>query len=123
LRKHAFKIAAFLLVALPISAEKPNHLYLCRSPLLAFNFWEALGNLQSQGITVTPKITQEVCDGMHTDREPQCIRAEGEDFKPVGSGWGGALAMTDGKIKVWFHNPETAGWIHPDYYVAYVNAK
>jgi hypothetical protein len=33
------------------------------------------------------------------------------------------MAMTDGKTKVWFHNPDTGGWVHPDYYVAYVNAK
>jgi hypothetical protein len=114
---------AILLLALRISAEKPTHLYLCRSPLLAFNFWEALLNLQHQGITVTPKITQEVCDGMRAGSEPQCIRAEGEDFKPVASGWGGTMAMTDGKTRIWFHNPDTAGWIHPDYYVSYVNAK
>jgi hypothetical protein len=31
--------------------------------------------------------------------------------------------MTDGKTKIWFHNPDTGGWIHPDYYVSYVNRK
>jgi hypothetical protein len=122
-RRFTLRFVAVFLLTLPISAEKPRHLYLCRSPLLAFNFWEALGDLQRQGITLTPKITEEVCDGMRAGEEPQCIRAEGEDFKPVTSGWGGAMAMTDGKTKVWFHNPDAGGWVHPDYYVSYVNAK
>jgi hypothetical protein len=31
--------------------------------------------------------------------------------------------MSDGKTRVWFHNPDSGGWVHPDYYVAYVNEK
>jgi hypothetical protein len=113
-----------VLLSLPISANGPaNHLFVCRSPLLAFDFWRALQNLQQQGVTLTPKITQEICAGMRAGREPQCIRIEGDDFKPIASGWSGALAMTDGKTKIWFHNPDTGGWIHPDYYVSYVNRK
>jgi hypothetical protein len=30
--------------------------------------------------------------------------------------------MSDGKTKVWFHNPDTGGWVHPDYYVSFVNS-
>jgi hypothetical protein len=33
------------------------------------------------------------------------------------------MAISDGKTKAWFHNPDTLGWIHPDYYVQFVNAK
>ena len=123
-RRHAFKmIVAALLLFLPITAKEPNHLYLCRSPLLAFNFWDALQNLTTQGVTVTPKIVSEVCAGMRAGTEPQCIRVDADNFKPVASGWGGALALSDGKTKVWFHNPDTGGWVHPDYYVSYVNSK
>ncbi len=100
-----------------------KHLYLCRSPLLAFNFWESLQNIQGQGVSVTPKIAQEICSGMKAGQDPQCLRVEADAFQPVASGWGGALAMSDGKTKIWFHNPDTGGWVHPDYYVSYVNAK
>lgn len=80
-------------------------------------------NIQGQGVTLTPKIAEEVCKGMRTGQDPQCIRVEADAFKPVASGWGGSLAMTDGKTKVWFHNPDAGGWVHPDYYVSYVNSK
>lgn len=117
-------ILSLVMLSLPISAEGGRkHLYLCRSPLLAFDFWGALQNMQRQGVTVTPKIAQEVCDGMKAGRDPQCIRVEADAFRPVASGWGGALAISDGRTKVWFHNPDTGGWVHPDYYVSYVNAR
>ena len=79
--------------------------------------------MQQQGVTVTPKIAEEVCRGMRAGEEPQCIRVDADIFRPVASGWGGALAMSDGKTSVWFHNPDTAGWIHPEYYISYVNPK
>ena len=122
--KRLFLIVSFVILTLPVSAEGTRkHLYLCRSPLLAFDFWGALQNMQQQGVTVTPTIAQQICDGMKAGREPQCLRIEAAEFKPVASGWGGALAMSDGKTKVWFHNPDTGGWVHPDYYVSFVNAK
>ncbi len=117
-------LLSLILLTIPVSAEGHHkHLYLCRSPLLAFDYWGALQNIQRQGVTLTPKIAQEICDGMKAGREPQCIRVEADDFKPVASGWGGALAMADGKTKIWFHNPDAGGWVHPDYYVSYVNSK
>jgi hypothetical protein len=122
--KRLILIVSLVMLSLPVSAEGTRkHLYLCRSPLLSFNFWEALQNIQQQGVTVTPKIAQELCDGMKAGQDPQCLRVEADEFKPVASGWGGALAMSDGKTKVWFHTPDTGGWVHPDYYVSYVNAK
>jgi hypothetical protein len=119
---HKIVIAALLLF-LPVAAKEPNHLYLCRSPLIAFNFWGALQNLSQQGVTITPTITQEICNGMRAGTTPQCIRVEADTFKPVASGWGGALAMSDGKTSTWFHNPDTGGWVHPDYFVLYTNSK
>jgi len=44
---------------------------------------------------------------------PQCIRVEVDQVKPIASGWGGALALTDGKTRIWFHNPDSDGWVHP----------
>lgn len=54
---------------------------------------------------------------MKAGNEPQCIRVDGGDLKPIASGWQGALATSDGKTKMWFHNPDTLGWVHPHYYV------
>lgn len=117
-------LSLLIVPSLWVSAEgHPKHLYLCRSPLLAFNFWEALGDIQKQGVTLTPAIAQQICGGMKAGREPQCIRVEADKFKPIASGWGGALALTDGRTKIWFHNPDAGGWVHPDYYVSYVNSK
>ncbi|WP_157640022.1 hypothetical protein [Burkholderia ubonensis] len=117
------------LIALSIPMISPaadagrQHLYACRSPLLAFNFWNALQDIRREGVTLTPKIAQEICDGMKAGDEPQCIRIEGEHLKPVASGWQGAMAISDGRTKVWFHNPDALGWVHPDYYVLFVNTK
>lgn len=117
-------VLSVLFASLPVSAEgNHKHLYLRRSPVLAFDFWNSLQNIQKQGVTLTPKIAQEICDGMKAGQEPQCIRVDADEFKPVASGWGGALAMSDGKTKVWFHNPDSGGWVHPDYYVFFVNSK
>jgi hypothetical protein len=125
MKRFSLIVLLFLLVpSLPISAEANHkHLYLCRSPLLAFDFWNALQDIQKQGVTLTPKIAQEICNGMKAGRAPQCIRVDADEFKPVASGWGGALALSDGKTKIWFHNPDTGGWVHPDYYVYFVNSK
>lgn len=98
-----------------------KHLYLCRSPLLAFDFWSSLQDLKRRGITLTPQIVGEICAGMKTGNEPQCLRVEASEFKPIASGWGGALSISDGHTKAWFHNPEGGGWIHPDYYISFVN--
>jgi hypothetical protein len=117
-------LLCLVLPSVPVSAQgHRKHLYLCRSPLLAFNFWEALQNIQQQGVTLTPTIAQQICEGMKAGQDPQCIRVAVDEFKPVASGWGGALALTDGKTKVWFHNPDAGGWVHPDYYVSLVNSK
>jgi hypothetical protein len=117
----AFFILTADLTSFPVLAEgSRNHLFLCRSPLLAFSFWRALLDIHRQGVTLTPKIAQEICDGMRAGEDPQCIRVDADDFQPVASGWEGALAVTDGKTKVWFHHPDAGGWVTPDYYVSYV---
>ncbi len=101
-------LLSLILPLASVSAEgKYKHMYLCRS----------------LGVTLTPKIVQEICDGMKAGRDPQCVRAEADEFKPIASGWGGALALTDGKTRIWFHNPDASGWVHPDYYVSHVNSR
>ncbi len=104
------------------SANGARHLFLCRSPLLAFDFWRTLQNMQQQGVTITPTIADQICRGMRAGEDPQCLRIEADAFKPIASGWGGAMAMTDGTTRIWFRNPNAGGWIHPDYYITYLNS-
>jgi hypothetical protein len=47
-----------------------KHLYVCRSPVLAFDFWSSLQEMQRKGVTMTPKIAQEVCNRMKAGDEP-----------------------------------------------------
>jgi len=116
-------IAISLFAATSVAMAENQHLFVCRSPLLAFDFWNSLHDLQNKGVKITPQIAQEICDGMKAGTDPQCIRIEGENLKPVASGWQGAIAMSDGPKKVWFRYPDSMGWIHPDYYVSFVNKK
>ncbi|RTL29134.1 MAG: hypothetical protein EKK47_13925 [Burkholderiales bacterium] len=120
---NALAALAVLMGPLASSADDLKHLYLCRSPLLAFDFWETLQQLHQKGITITPTIASEVCAGMKAGADPQCIRVEAAKFDVVATGYGGAMAMTDGTTKTWFHNPESAGWVHPQYYVQSLKAK
>lgn len=114
-------LSPVLLVAAGPAEGSAKHLFVCRSPVLAFDFWNSLQDIQRKGITLTPQMAEQVCNGMRAGAEPQCLRVDGNEFKPVASGWGGALAMSNGATKIWFHNPDTAGWVHPDYYVQFVN--
>jgi len=116
-------IFALILCAPIIAQDHSRRIYLCRSPLLAFDFWNKLQDLKKQGVSVTREITQQVCDHMKAGTDPQCVYIEVAKFKPIASGWGGALALTDGKTKVWFHNPDSGGWVHPDYYVYLENSE
>jgi hypothetical protein len=129
LRGHRMKrlciccLVAILLCCAAFSQEHHKHIYLCRSPLLAFDFWNTLHDIQQKGITLTPEIAQQVCSHMKAGDAPQCIRVEVDQVKPIRSGWGGALALTDGTTTIWFHGPDSACWVHPDYYVDFVNSK
>ncbi len=67
-----------LSVATAADAER-RHLYVCRSPLLAFDFWNTLQDMHRQGVTVTSKIAQEVCDHMKAGDDRQCIWSS-QDF-------------------------------------------
>lgn len=122
MRKLTYMAALILGMSNIANATEPKHVYLCRSPLLAFDFWNALQDVAKKGIRLTPQIAEQICAGMRAGTEPQCLRIEANDLKPIASGWGGALALSDGKTKVWFHNPDSPGWVHPDMYIHFVNS-
>jgi hypothetical protein len=111
-------------------APLPPGMWVCRSPLLAFNFWSAVLHVsQELKIKLTPGIVAQLAaDQGYTDRNGSgpkqgvCIRIASSDLRPIRSGWGGALALEDGnKSPIYFHHPDTLGWVHPEYYVEYVN--
>lgn len=111
-------LASFgILPSAAADASVPPGMYVCRSPLLAFDFWNSVLHL-SQELKI--KLTKEIVAQLAADQN--CIRAASDNLRPIKSGWGGALAMADGdKSPVYFHHPDTFGWVHPDYYVQYVN--
>lgn len=100
-----------------------EHIYLCRSPLLAYDFWNSLLAIQQQGVTMTPTIAAQICNGMKAGQDPQCIHAEAPHFEPFASGWNGSLAMSSTSTRVWFHQPDGFGWIDSRYYIYLLNAR
>ncbi len=131
--KISFRLFCSLLFVLCVSGVALWHtatqssggrqLYVCRSPLLAFAFWNSLKEIGRKGVTITPAIAKRVCDGMNTGGVPQCVSIRGEHLTPVVTGAGGAMSMSDGTTTIWFHNPNEGGWIHPEYYVQFLHAK
>lgn len=93
-----------------------DHLYLCRSPLLAHDFIGSVEEVANDGVAITDSVADQICNHMRAGSDPQCIRAEAKHFEAYGSGWDGMLEITDGTTKIWFHNPDSSGWISPDYY-------
>lgn len=95
----------------------PAGMYVCRSPLLAFDFWGSVLHV-SQELKIN--LTRDIVAQLAADQK--CVRITSDNLRPVKSGWGGALAVAEGdKSAVYFHNPDTLGWVHPDYYIQYVN--
>ena len=113
-------LALLLFGALPLSAVEvagPTGMYVCRSPLLAFDFWGSVIHV-SQELRI--RLTRQIMAQLAADQK--CVPVVSERLRPIKSSWGGALAVADGdKSPIFFHNPDTLGWVHPDYYVQYVN--
>lgn len=120
-KKVALTAVALVLIALSgLAQAKP--VFVCRSPLLAFDFQKSLQELRAKRVNPTPQLAEQICDGMRAGTERQCRRIEVVELKPIAAGWGGALALSDQGTRVWFHNPDSGGWVAPDYYVWLVNS-
>jgi hypothetical protein len=100
-----------------------DHIFLCRSPLLAYDFWNSLLAIQQQGVVVTSTIAAQICNGMKAGQDPQCISLVRAHFEPFASGWNGSLAITDEDTKIWFHEPDGFGWVDSRYYISRLNAQ
>ena len=121
--RRLISVVAVLMPLVSIPQAWAEHVYLCRSPLLAYDFWNSLLAIQQQGVMVTPTIAAQICNGMKAGRDPQCIRVEAPHFRAFASGWNGALAMTDGTTKIWFHMPDGFGWMDSRSYISWLNTQ
>src|SRR5471030_2920948 len=108
-------LCAFLAGTTPVSAGDKNGkvVFVFRSPLLAFDFQKALQELRTKGVSLTPQLAEQICDGMRVGADPQCRRIQVTELKPIAAGWGGALALSDQGTRVWFHNRDVGGWGAP----------
>ncbi|MYM92423.1 hypothetical protein [Duganella vulcania] len=98
-----------------------RHVFVCRSPLLAFDFWKSLQETRAKGIEVTTEVAIQICAAMRAGHDPQCRRVEVAELRPIAAGWGGALALANGMTKIWFQNPDGGGWVTPEYFVMLSN--
>jgi hypothetical protein len=124
LRSAAFLLGALIVSTAPVNAAdvRGKAVFICRSPLLAFDFQKSLQELRVKGVSITPQLAQQICDGMRAGNDPQCRRIEVTKVRPISAGSGGALALSDQGTRVWFHNPDSGGWVAPEYYVWLVNS-
>lgn len=105
------RIASFLAVILislsPLGARAQQRgMFLCASPLIANNFWGDLISAHNLGINLTYAIASQIA------AKDQCTRVDSDNLKAVRAGWGGMLALTNGRF---------TGWANPQYYVLYTN--
>ena len=87
-----------------VTETRTAGMWLCASPLIAYNFWNDLGTIQKLGIQVDSAIAEQVAK-----HEP-CTRANSDQLKPTGAGWGDTLAFEAGAVR---------GWATSSYYVMY----
>lgn len=80
-------------------------MFLCRSPVVANDFWNDLLTARQTGISVNREIAANIA------RKNQCKFVTSNILKPIDF-VAGQLAITDGRIK---------GWAAPQLYIMYVN--
>jgi hypothetical protein len=100
-------LAAVVAIMLPASAACAAGvgMFLCRSPVVANDFWNGLVTAQQTGVQVNRDIAASIA------RKNGCEFIASEHLKPIDY-VAGQLAITDGKIK---------GWASPQLYILYVN--
>ena len=94
---------AAVLVSTALAADAG--MFLCRSPVVANDFWNDLLTARQTGVTVNREIAASIA------RKHQCQFVASERLKPIDFVTG-QLAITDGSIK---------GWAAPQLYIMYVN--
>jgi hypothetical protein len=97
--------AASVLAAVSVARAAEPGMFLCRSPVVANDFWGDLVTAQQTGITLNRELAASVA------RKHQCPFVASATLKPIDY-VAGQLAITDGKLK---------GWAAPQLYILYVN--
>jgi len=99
-------LAALLLILSSSAASAADAgMFLCRSPVVANDFWNGLLTAQQTGVNVNKDIAASIA------QKNGCSFMTSEHLKPIDF-VAGQLAITDGKIK---------GWASPQLYILYVN--
>lgn len=97
-------------IALTLSAEAAEAngtgMFLCRSPVVANDFWSAITTAQGTGL----KLSREMVASIAANNGYPFVASS--HLKPIDL-VAGQLAITDGKVK---------GWSAPQLYIHYVNA-
>lgn len=86
-------------------AQQGRGMFLCGSPVIANNLWNDIIDVRRKGIDPTFAIVQSLA------KNNDCPFAASATLKPV-KFVAGQFQMNDGK---------SSGWVHPDYYIFYVN--
>jgi len=102
-----FLLAILIFLAHPFPANaNGDGMFLCRSPVVANDFWSDLNSVSQAGVHLHRDIASEIA------KKHQCVFTGGTNLKPIDF-VAGELAITDGKTK---------GWADPHLYIMYVNS-
>lgn len=110
--RNQLRVVGAVMVAISASAtsvalaEQNRGMFLCRSPIIANNLWSDIIEVKRKGIDPTFAIVQSLA------KNNECAFAASLALKPV-KFVAGQFQMFDGK---------SSGWVHPDYYIFYVNS-
>jgi hypothetical protein len=105
MRRLAALLAGNLLwIATAAQATEPG-MFLCRSPVVANDFWTDLNQAAGAGVKLNMEITGSIA------QKNGCPFVPSTNLKPIDF-VAGQFAITDGKIK---------GWAAPQLYIMYVN--
>jgi hypothetical protein len=80
-------------------------MFLCRSPVVANDFWTDLNQAAGAGVKLNMEIARTIA------QKNACPFVPSADLKPIDF-VAGQMAITDGKVK---------GWAAPQLYIMYVN--
>jgi hypothetical protein len=95
----------FVLNVAPGARAAEPGMFLCRSPVVANDFWTDLTTAQQTGIKLNMELAGSIA------QKNACPFMASPNLKPIDF-VAGQLAITDGKIK---------GWAAPQLYIMYVN--
>lgn len=104
--KSIMLVSIALTLSMEAAGANGTGMFLCRSPVVANDFWSAIATAQGTGL----KLSREMVASIAANHG--CLFVASSHLKPIDF-VAGQLAITDGKVK---------GWSAPQLYIHYVNA-